>query len=290
MKIAIIGALGFVGKNLSQALTARGHKVVGISTQRQINSGLPFACHDVSSFYANQEEHQKTFDVVVNLAARRSSKLAPLSDETVFEYTLDIPKEIIIYAAKEGALVLNTSTYIQNFNGVNGKTVDSYGAAKQEMTKFLSEYSNVSSINVVDLYLYTVYGNGDRATHLVPSLVNAAATGNQIQLSPGFQLINLLNIEDLVINISKVLDWSNLESYQRFYLWDDDYLTVRDLVQTLEIVTKKRVNCEWGAREYAGHEMFDPWPIPMERFPQFELGITLETGLTKLWNTLETNQ
>jgi CDP-3, 6-dideoxy-D-glycero-L-glycero-4-hexulose-4-reductase len=290
MKIAIIGALGFVGKNLSQALVAHGHEVIGITTNKQSKSQLPFACLDVSSFYANQEEHQSSFDVVVNLAARRSSKLSPLSDKTVFEYTLDIPKALIVFAAKENALVLNTSTYIQNFNGVNGETVDSYGAAKQEMTKFLSEYSLVHPLNVIDLYLFTIYGHGDRATHLVPSLVNAAVTGEPIQLSPGLQLINLLNIEDLIMNISNVLNWSNLKGYQRFYMWDDGYMTVRDLVHTLESVTMKDVNCDWGAREYAGHEMFNPWPIPMEKFPQFKREITLETGLTKLWNALEVNQ
>lgn len=289
MKIAIIGALGFVGRNLSQALIVQGHEVIGVTTNKQSNSELPFVCLDVSSFYADEEAHQGSFDVVINLAARRSSKLIPLSDETVFEYTLNIPKALIVFAAKENALVLNTSTYIQNFNGIDGETVDSYGAAKQEMTKFLLEYSLVHPLNVIDVYLFTIYGHGDKATHLVPSLVNAAVTGNPIQLSPGLQLINLLNIEDLIMNISSVLNWSNLKGYQRFYMWDDRYITVRDLVYTLERVTMKAVNCDWGAREYAGHEMFTPWSIPMEKFPQFKREITLETGLSKLWNTLETN-
>lgn len=290
MRIAIIGALGFIGKNLSETLSLQGHEVVGITTKKQLDSKLPFVIYDVSSFYANSKKYQNSFDVVVNLAARRSSKLAPISYESILKYTLEIPMKLIIFAAKENALVLNTSTYIQNYNGVNGETVDSYGAAKQEMTKFLLEYSNVHPIKTVDLFLYTIYGLGDKPNHLVPSLLSAALTRNSIQLSPGFQLINLLNIEDLITNMSSILHWSNLTDYERFYMWDDTYLTVRDLVKTLEGITKREINCEWGAREYVGHEMFNPWPIPMERFPLFKRSVELETGLTKLWDTVGTPQ
>jgi nucleoside-diphosphate-sugar epimerase len=290
MRIVIIGALGFVGKHLGQTLAAQGHEVIGVTTQNQSNLEQLFVCYDVAAFYANSKKYQNTFDVVVNLAARRSSKLAPLSSETVFEYTFEIPKALIMFAAKQNALVLNVSTYIQNFRGINGETVDSYGAAKQEMSRFLSEYSRLHPINTVDLYLFTIYGQGDRPSHLVPSLVSAAATGNPINLSQGYQLMNLLNIEDLTVNISSILNWSNFDNYARFYMWDDNYLTVRELVKTLEYITQKEINCDWGARDYAGHEMFDPWPIPMERLPQFKVSVTLERGLTKLWDNVRTLQ
>jgi nucleoside-diphosphate-sugar epimerase len=288
MKIAIIGALGFVGKHLAQTFAEQGHEVVGVGTHNQSILDRRYVCHDASTFYADSKKHKNTFDVVVNLAARRSSKLVPLSNETVFEYTFEIPKALIMFAAKQNALVLNVSTYIQNFMGINGETVDSYGAAKQEMSRFLSEYSRLHPINTVDLYLFTIYGQGDRPSHLVPSLVSAAVTGDPIKLSEGFQLINLLNIEDLTMNISSILNWSNFDNYRRFYMWDDNYLTVRDLVKTLERITQKKILCEWGARDYAGHEMFDPWPIPMERFPQFKIDVTLESGLTKLWDDVRT--
>ena len=175
------------------------------------------------------------------------------------------------------------STYIQNYAGDLGQTVDSYGAAKQKLSNFLETYSPTKDFTTRDLFFFTLYGLGDRPNHLVPLLLEAAKTGKEVALSPGHQLMNLLYVEDAVENILNCISLVDNAPYLKSYVWDENYFSVRDLVGTIESVLSKKINCSWGARDYAGHEMMNPWPIPMQQLSGFVKNTTLNEGILKLW-------
>lgn len=246
MKIAILGALGFLGKNLSQHLATQGHDVTGfvLDLPKVEVGGIKYV--PVSQLLNSTYDGQDTFDVTINLAARRSTRGTPFSNEEVREFTLNIPQEFIRKTASPQTLVINASTYIQNFQGVVGQTVDSYGAAKQELSEFLSEKSGVGTFRTLDLFLFTIYGPGDRRSHLVPSLFEVAKSGAAIDLSPGHQFMNLIYIEDIVLNISKALIFNNDRYYEKHYLWELEYFSVRELVSIIEETIKRKINCNWG--------------------------------------------
>lgn len=283
MRIAILGALGFLGRELSQSLAGQGHEVTGFVLHPPPIQPESFLCRTISSLKGRETSPEDNFDVVVNLAARRSTKSNPLSEAMVHEFTFDIPKDFILRASSTRTLVLNASTYIQNFNGVDGNTVDSYGAAKQELTRFLMDESEVRGFRTLDLYLFTIYGIGDRPNHLVPSLISAAKKGEGISLSPGHQLMNLIHVSDVVRNFTNALSTKDEFSYRRHFVWEEDYFTVRSLVSSIESIAQVSIDCLWGERTYAGHEMFEPWTIPMSQIPSFEAQVSLDQGLIELW-------
>ena len=282
MRIAILGALGFLGRKLSQSLAQQGHEVIGFVLHRPPEQAEGILYRPVSSLRGRESSPEDYFDVVINLAARRSTKNNPLSEAVVREFTFDIPRDFILRASGAGTLVLNASSYIQNFEGVDGQTVDTYGAAKQELTRFLMGQSKSLGYQTLDLYLFTVYGSGDRPNHLVPSLISAAKKGEGISLSPGHQLINLMHVDDIVRNFTKAIFTKDHFSYRRYFVWEEEYFTVRSLVSTIESIAHVNIDCLWGKRSYAGHEMFEPWKIPMPQVPSFESQISLELGIRKL--------
>jgi len=284
LRIAILGALGFLGRELSQNLARQGHDVTGFVLHQPPVQPENFLCRPISLLIGREVSPQDDFDVVINLAARRSTKSNPLSEAMVREFTFDIPKDFILRASGAGTLVLNASTYIQNFNGIDGSTVDTYGAAKQDLTRFLVEESEIRGFRTLDLFLFTIYGIGDRPNHLVPSLVSAAKKGEGISLSPGHQLMNLIHVDDVVRNFTNALATKEQFSYRRHFVWQEDYFTVRSLVSSIESIAGVSIDCLWGERPYAGHEMFEPWSIPMSQLPSFESRISLEHGLTGLWS------
>lgn len=284
MRIAILGALGFLGRELSQSLARQGHEVTGFVLHQPPVQPEGFLCRPLSSIKGREISREDDFDVVVNLAARRSTKSNPLSDATVRQFTFEIPRDFILRVSGAGTLVLNASTYIQNFEGVDGRTVDTYGAAKQDLTRFLMTESEIQGFKTLDLYLFTVYGHGDRPNHLVPSLISAAKKAERISLSPGHQLMNLMHVDDVVRNFSNALLTKDPFSYRRHFVWKEEYFTVRSLVNTIELIAHVNIDCLWGERPYAGHEMFEPWNIPMSQIPSFESRISLEQGLKKLWS------
>jgi nucleoside-diphosphate-sugar epimerase len=284
MKVAILGALGFLGRNLAHSLAMQGHEVTGFVLNTPTVQPAGYLCVPLTSLSRRNISSSDRYDVVINLAARRSTKSNPLTDSKVQEFTLDIPKDFILRASDSGTLILNASTYIQNFEGQDGKTVDSYGAAKQQLSQFLAQESETHGFRTLDLYLFTIYGQGDRQTHLVPSLISAARKGEGISLSPGNQLMNLIYIDDVVRNFSTMLGTKDDFSYRRHFMWSENYISVRHLVETLEKIAGVKIDCLWGERPYMGHEMFEPWYIPMTQTPGFQARVTLEEGLRELWS------
>lgn len=283
MRIAVLGATGFVGRNLTQELVSRGHQITGYVVRPPMTQTSGILYESISNFDNPKFLRGSDYDVVINLAARRSTRNSPLSEAEVRKFTFEIPKQFILSTAGPDTLVINSSTYIQNFEGVAGQSVDSYGAAKQELSGFLSEASGELNFNTLDLFFFTLYGEGDRSSHLVPLLLDAAKEGKEISLSPGLQLMNLVHIDDAVRSISNCLTVERNFSFRKYHVWEENYFSVRELVSTIEAVTGVPMNCLWGAREYAGHEMMETWPIPMTKLPGFEVKVSLEEGIRKLW-------
>jgi len=283
MRIAVLGATGFVGKNLTRELVSHGHEITGYVVTPPIEQTQGISYESISSFDDPGFSLGSKFDVVINLAARRSTRVNPLTDSEVREFTFEIPKQFFLNTAGPGTLVINTSTYIQNFEGVEGRTVDSYGSSKQELSEFLRDSSASLGFNTLDLFFFTLFGEGDRASHLVPLLLNAAQEGKEISLSPGFQLMNLVHIDDAIRNISKCLTLNRDFSYRKYHMWEESYFSVRELVSTIEEVSGLPMDCAWGAREYVGHEMMKIWNFPTTKMPGFETKVSLEEGIRRLW-------
>lgn len=289
MKIAILGARGFLGKNLVRHLVAQGNEVTGFVLELPNVNTDGITYETVNQLLNSKQDELKAFDVTINLAARRSTNNTPYSVEDVREFTLNIPKEFILRTASPRTLVINASTYIQNFQGVVGQTVDSYGAAKQALSEFLNSQSRIDSFRTLDLFLFTIYGPGDRENHLVPSLLKAAEFGAAIDLSPGHQFMNLLYVEDAISNISLALDFQSDKYYEKHYMWAPEYFSVRELVSVIEEITKRKIDSNWGGRNYAGHEMMEPWLMPMSQLPNFKVKVPLIDGISRMWNRMQTS-
>jgi nucleoside-diphosphate-sugar epimerase len=286
MKFAILGAHGFVGRNLAQNLISRGHEVTGYVLNPGLGASLGFRCKSVYELLNSRIGTEPAYDVTINLAARRATRVQPFTENEVDNFTYGIPKEFILRTAGPETLVLNSSTYIQNFGGAIGRTVDSYGASKEKLSRFLEEESSCDKFRSKDLFFFTLYGVGDRPNHLVPLLLNAAITRKQISLSPGNQLMNLLYVDDAIQNILKSIDQVGFAGYQKNYLWSGEYFSVRELVERIESSIGREIDCAWGEREYVGHEMMEPWAIPMEQLPGFTAPTLLEDGINKIWKSI----
>lgn len=286
VKVAILGAKGFLGRNLAHLLVGQGAEVTGWVLGDPKGEALGFECRDVTEILDGRTSHKNDFDVTINLAARRSTKASPISDEQIEEFCFEIPKNFLAATTSEKTLVINTSTYIQNFAGIEGNTVDSYGKAKEKLSVHLKEFSVKKNMKVIDLYLFTLYGIGDRPSHLVPLLLNAARSGEEISLSPGEQLMNLLHVKDAALNIIQVINSKSKDLYHKHFLWEESYFSVRDLVSQIESSVQKKINCSWGGRPYAGHEMMNAWPIPMSQLPSFETHMSLDGGIKEIWASL----
>ena len=281
MKIAILGAHGFVGRNLCRLLSSRGHVVTGYVLNPKLGLSIGFESKSVYELFNSQIGAGPSYDVTINLAARRSTSVQPFSDSQVNEFTFEIPKEFILRTAGPDTLVLNSSTYIQNFGGIAGHTVDSYGASKEKLSRFLEEESSHHKFKTLDLYFFTLYGEGDRPNHLVPLLLNAAFTGKKISLSPGNQLMNLLHIDDVIdayLIAAKRLIEDNVVQHELYAVSSGNPIPLKELVKFYATTTGKNIKVNWGARPYRFREVMNTWNLGV---PIQDWGpkISLENGV-----------
>lgn len=160
MKIAILGAHGFVGRNLGRLLVSQGHDVTGYVLNPELGAKIGFECESVYKLLNSRIGAEPVYDVTINLAARRATRAQPFSESQVNDFTYEIPKEFIIRTAGPETLVVNSSTYIQNFGGETGYTVDSYGASKEKLSRFLEQESLRHRFKTIDLFFLRYTGRG----------------------------------------------------------------------------------------------------------------------------------
>jgi len=280
MNILVIGAGGFLGSHLINRIRGEDVSVFGAvrSLPLKKQDGCTYILTNDPTIYT-KSSHLK-FDVIINVAMKRSSRYESLSDSIVRELNYDIPLKIIEHFATVETLVINTSTYIQNFLGIKGNTTEGYSFSKELLSSALELRAKNGLFRVLDLYLFTLFGPGDRATHLVPLLIQAAKEENRIQLSEGHQLINLLYIDDAVGSIIAAIG-DSFDGYRPYFLWQENYLSVRSLVSEIQSILGSGMEVEWGAFPYSGHEMFEPWIMPMAQFPKLVVNNSLHEGILK---------
>ncbi len=283
MKVLVIGGHGFLGRRLIESLVRMNIETSSIV--RSISSSQNERCHYILvDEIINMRTHDlPKFNVIINVTMKRSSHALPISNEIVQQLNFVIPLEIIRRTALDSTLLVNTSTYIQNFQGAKGRTVESYGASKQLLTEAIEQDALKGFYNVIDLFLFTLYGPNDRPTHLIPLILSSLKSESALALTGGDQLLNLLYLEDAVDSIIKAVGGFH-PGYNPYHLWHPDYLTVKELVVAMEELSGKKLQAKWGSISYSGHEMFEPWPIPFQQFPGMLPGTTLLEGLRKaMW-------
>jgi nucleoside-diphosphate-sugar epimerase len=278
MKTLVLGGSGFLGKKLIDKIGQQSIELhtavrsVPLSIQRNCNYIL------IEDLEKGSSSIPLEFDVIINVAMKRSSKRLPVPDDDLRQLNYEIPLNIIRRYSNQNTLVINTSTYIQNYKGIKGQTVETYGATKELLSSALKSDAGEGMYRVLDLYLFTLYGPGDRETHLVPLLLSAIKSKTVVSLSEGKQLLNLLYAQDAVDSIVGAIT-NNKKGYSAYHLWEPVYFTVRDLVLAIEQSLETKLQVEWGAVPYGGHEMFEPWAIPIEKYPNLISKTSLADGI-----------
>ena len=287
MNIAILGANGFLGRYLTTTLTISGHEVTGFVLNPKQNSTFGYHEKSIHELLNHSTSKIEKFDVAINLAAKRSTKAQPYSDDEVLEHTFDIPYKFFLHTVTSTTLLINASTYIQNHMGIAGNTIDTYSFAKQKLSVGLKNLVETEGFTILDLFFFTLYGPRDRSSHLIPLLLEAARSGQSIDLSPGKQLINFLYVNDAVENIVRMLDIKEDLGYRKFHVWSEELKTIQEVVADIESALGVRINSNWGAREYSGHEMLTRWPKVTELLPDFYAPTSFEEGIRHTWAAMQ---
>jgi len=139
-------------------------------------------------------------------------------------------------------------------------------------------------MKVVTLRLFDTYGPNDPRKKIIQLLLNCARTGDELNLSPGEQRLNLVYITDVVQCYISALNWiANQEEKTNKYFGvyaDNDY-SIKDIVSIIEKLTSRKLNVNFGFYHYREREVMQP-AVGYQRLPGWSPTVCFESGFSEL--------
>jgi len=152
-----------------------------------------------------------------------------------------------------------------------------YGATKLEGTRALARVCAETGLKGVTARLFTVYGPGEHAGRLLPSLIEAAAAKRPVELTAGLQKRDFTYVEDVAEGLAR-LALSGAAPGQVVNLATGRLTTVRDFTERAAAVLGiPRANLLFGAVPTRAEEQ-DHAPVTVARLKGLT-GWTPPTGI-----------
>jgi nucleoside-diphosphate-sugar epimerase len=287
----VTGITGFIGGELAKRLLADGWQVDAIVRTQSDTNSLPFR-RDIT-FYTVEDGQDLTPvlaatkpDVVFHLASLYLAEHRPDQVGALVQSNILFPALLAEAMTATGARCLvNTGTAWQHYGTQNYLPVNLYAATKQAAEDLLLYYTETRSLSVTTLRLFDTYGGGDKRRKLIQILIDAAQSGEPIDMSPGEQIVDMTHIDDVVdafLLASEELLAS--EQYKpNVYYVTHQRQTVRDLATIVGQALGRPVNANFGGRPYRSREVMRPFdPDLTQRVPGWYAQRTIESYLAEL--------
>jgi UDP-glucose 4-epimerase len=223
MKIAILGASGFIGKNLASRLILDGNQVTSFVRNKQteptidIGHQVEFDFRDLSSF----SSMLSGFEVVIHLVSSSNPASSRLDARSEIQDnllgTLDLlktlkqsPETRLIFASSGGAVYCKpkSSPIVESHST---DPVSPYGVSKLAIEKFLHIASLEGGLDYRILRLSNPYGPlqlNTKGQGLIPTVIEAALRGQSLPVwGDGSNTRDYIYIDDVVEAFVKAIDY-----------------------------------------------------------------------------------
>jgi nucleoside-diphosphate-sugar epimerase len=152
-----------------------------------------------------------------------------------------------------------------------------YGQTKLQGTLHIAKCAKTLGLRAATARLFTVYGPGEHCGRLLPSLIEAARVGKQLELTAGTQLRDFTYVEDVAEGLLR-LGLARVEPGAVVNLATGHLTTVRSFAETAaRILGMPMENLRFGAVPTRAEEMRHD-PVSVERLRQVT-GTVPPTGI-----------
>jgi nucleoside-diphosphate-sugar epimerase len=286
-RVLISGATGFIGSEVSKNLEQLGAYVTSITRHPPTGEALDWIQVSDSETFPSERIEAGDPEIIIHLATRFQAAHTPSDIRALIQSNVEFGTQLLESGKNLGARFVNVSSAWQHFEGKPYSPVSLYAATKQAFADIALYYSE-TGLDFRDLTIYDTYGPTDERNKLIRLLLLAAKTGTPIDMGEGNQLINLLFISDVVNAIVQIASdpIEQNEGTQSFVVRNDESISIKELVATIERVTGRPINAQWGARPERPREMLTDWQFG-KALPNWKQGVRLEDGLAQCWKVLK---
>lgn len=210
MQILVTGSSGFIGRHLLAALASRGDEVVALGRANAVRTAaVPCDLVLATDWTAEGLERAlegRDFDAVIHLAAY-GVKPDDRNIELMRDVNVLLPSSIVDLASTRGAVVVAAGSNAEYARAESANMIAEdaplessklYGATKAAGGLLAGASAHFRGLPFAHLRYFNVYGPGEAAYRLLPSVYRALANGARPQLSLGTQVRDFIYVGDVI--------------------------------------------------------------------------------------------
>lgn len=228
-RVAVLGVTGFLGRWTAVSLAKRGAQVFAAardpdraaSILRAYGADVRVALVDLLHDEAMERWLSEVRSTVVFNLAGYGVDPAERDESAAYRLNVDLVARLVAWCAEHrdatwgGARLVHAGS-AQEYGQAGGDLRESgptrpstlYGRSKLAGTEVLVERSRRENVSSVCTRLFTVYGPGEHAARLLPSLIAASACDAPIALTAGQQSRDFGYVEDVVERLVRLAEFA----------------------------------------------------------------------------------
>ena len=287
-KILVTGATGFVGGHLVRRLLNNQYEVhvlIRPETDQEPLKQTIVHTHLGSTQNMIEIIQDVQPDAVIHLASLFIGEHESGDIEDLIKSNVILSTQLVEgMSVNDVGLLINVGTSWQHYAGAGYNPVNLYAATKQAFRSVLSFYLETSDLRVINLELFDTFGPNDRRDKLFNLLNRLRVTGDTISMSPGYQYLDPIYIDDVCdafLVALKRLNSGQVKRSETYSVCSEESIQLRELVKIYENVSNTKLNVEWGGRPYRAREVMQPWSDGAT-LPAWSPKVSIEDGIRML--------
>lgn len=260
-KVLITGITGFLGSHIAENLVNNNCIVVGLKRQQ---SSIWRCDHfkEKITWIDIDEERNYIKDILkidvdtiihgawIGVEAHQRNDWGLQSQNINFLIELlQLANDLSI----EKFIFLGSQAEYGNISGIideeqKCEAVNAYGAVKLACLELLKTYSNNNNITWIWLRLFSLFGEKENETWLIPSLIEKIKNERQMDLTPGAQKYAYLYVKDFATIINKLVMFPILSGI--YNVSSDNVISIRSLVEEIRNRLNPEFILNFGAIKY----------------------------------------
>lgn len=253
--ILISGSRGVIGTQLFSFLVNEGYHVLGTKRPEQIKINNlteiniePWKIPDINEF---------KIDLIIHLAAKYSTKLNIDQIKVICDSNIGLASSIGELASVDRIPVIAFGTFVEKYPGDNGLTY--YANSRKISNGILFDYAGKFNFGLDYVYMYDSYSTDTSRGKFIDGLINQGPDDSPLNASSGYQVQDLVYIEDVLKAINGLIKNDNRDQKYSWQIRTGSETTLRSLAELISEIKGFDLKIKWGHFPYGDRDVFKLW-------------------------------
>jgi CDP-paratose synthetase len=281
----VTGGTGFIGSRLCEILQNLGHTFTLITNSTYLGEYKHITAHDFSKLNTLEK-----FDGVFHLATHFNGERIPDSEEykKILKANIEFSALLAhkLYELNIQNVVIADS--FTQYNLVNGDHPANFYSISKNLSNEIFDFLGTDKFNLINLVIPDTYGPRDNREKLFKYLASSIKRQLKVELSPGNQLVDYLYVDDVCLGLISAMELisDNIQNTfikSKYRLSSLEVITLKELINTLNLLIGEKLVIEWGAKKYREGEIFKESYLH-DLLPDWQPSVHLNEGLRKTFS------